>query len=201
MKIILHFTAIFLLSFLFNFGSNNNDPRTLTKQKILDSSYKTMLKYDWFKTKKYIANDEYDNWLVCEFFYSKSEKIIVTYTDLKGLAPTNIETKMNIFQEDMKLKNNLTIKDVSLNKYTLLESDDNGDYIIVEFDTKNNFKYIHQYKISCSSKIEMDSDNVRFKLTHKKNKELSKEIQNGKLVSCLIIKNFDLNGRLLHKPL
>ncbi|MFD1604032.1 hypothetical protein ACFSJW_09005 [Flavobacterium artemisiae] len=201
MKTFFNFTAVFFLSFLFHFGSNNNDPRTLTKQKILNSSYKTMLKYDWFKTKKYIANDEYDKWLVCEFFYSKSEKIIVTYTDLEGFAPTNIETKMNIFQDGMKLKNNISLKDISLNKYTKLERDDYGDFVIVEFDIKNNFKYFHQYKLSCSSKIELNADNIKSKLTNKKNKELSKEIQDCKLLSSLIIKNFDSNGKLLHKPL
>ncbi|KUJ62169.1 hypothetical protein AR687_09100 [Flavobacteriaceae bacterium CRH] len=201
MKTIFNFTAIFLFSFLLNFSTNNNDPRNLTKQKILEISYQNIVKYDWFKTKKYIENDEYDSWLVCDLFYSKTEKIKVTYSDLKGLYPVSIETKMNLFQNDMKLSNNFSFKNISLNKYTLLESNDDGDFVVVEFDTKNKSKYIHEYKISCSREIEMEIENIRLHLLHKKNKQLSKEIQNCRLLSCKIFKNFDSKGRLLQKPL
>ncbi|MEN2400856.1 hypothetical protein GKZ90_0013810 [Flavobacterium sp. MC2016-06] len=201
MKTIFNFITIFLFSFLLNFSTNNNAPRNLTKEKILESSYENMIKYDWFKTKKYIGNDEYDNWLVCEFFYSKSEKIKVIYSDLKGYFPVYIETKMNIFQNGMKLKNDFFLKDVLLNKHTFFESNDDGDIIIVEFDIKNKYKYIHEYKISCSSKIERDIKNITLKLSGKKNRELAKDIQNCKLLSSIIIKNFDSEGKLFRKPL
>ncbi|MFB9080305.1 hypothetical protein ACFFLS_11570 [Flavobacterium procerum] len=137
MRAILNLTTIFLCGFLLSFNTTNKHPKNLTKQEILEISYKNCIKYNWFKTKKYIANDEYDNWLVCEYFYSKSEKIIVTYSDVKGINPHYIETKLNIFQDDVKLKNGYSFKNITLNKYTYFESDDNGDFVITEFDTKN----------------------------------------------------------------
>lgn len=202
MRAILNFITILLCSSLLSFKSTNNDPKNLTKQEILEISYKNCIKYNWFKTKKYIANDEYDNWLVCEYFYSKSEKIIVTYADLKGVYPDYIETKLNIFQDDVKLRNGYSFKNVTLNKYTYFESDDNGDFVITEFDTKNKSKYIHLYKLSCSRKLEANNHiTISQKVKAKKVKELPAEIQNCKLLSCKIFKNFDAKGNLFKEPL
>lgn len=178
---------------------NIKDPRELSKVEILSYSQKSLSEYNWFKVKKMICNDEYDQWLCCDFYFSDNEKIHVVYSDLVGTDPHYVETSLNIYQKKMHVNLNDYLKNISTDgKYIKLILNDEGNVEIKEFDSNRNNKYIHIYSISCSKLLEDRVGEINDVL--KKNRKLPKEFINCRIINCKIIKNFDYRDRLLDKP-
>lgn len=113
---------------------------------LLNNSIDDLKKQKWFRSQISISNDEYDEWLEGEFYYSKNKWVRIIYGDINGKHPNYLESNSNVFLNNSKLKVGDFLKNII--HYSEISIDyDEGCLILKD----NN----NQYYLDCSENLDI----------------------------------------------
>ncbi|TRX02460.1 hypothetical protein [Flavobacterium gawalongense] len=141
---------------------------------MLSSTSDDLKKKDWFKSQTSIGNDEYDEWLEGDFYYSEDEWVKIIYGDVKGKHPNYLESNSNAFLKNSTLRIGDLLKN-AIYRNSISVDYDEGNLILKD---KNI-----QYHLDCSE----NTDVADFEIIIESKETNDKSIYPKSLDSCRVV--------------